>query len=316
MKPIPIDPDLFIRNRKRLRKLLPKNALAVFNANDIPATNADGTLIGAPNSDLFYLTGIAQEESILVIAPDAFDDKHREILFLREPNEKVIVWEGYKLSKAEAQKRSGIQNIQWLSEFPSIFRIFMCESEKVLLNTNEHQRASVEVESRDARFIHQCQHQFPLHQYRRLAPLMHQLRVVKSEAEIALIRQACDLTASGLRRVLRFVKPGVNEAEVEAEFAHEFIRNRGVFAYPPIIAGGSNNCILHYIQNDQTCRKGNLVLMDVAAGLGNYMSDLTRTIPVSGRFSPRQKAVYNCAACFPAYAQGLFSRKNHRRLAS
>ena len=195
--------------------------------------------------------------------------------------------------KAQATKISGIKNVKWLSEFPTLFRQIACESEIIYLNSNEHQRAGIEVETRDARFIRECHRMFPLHRYERLARLMHGLRVVKSEPEVAAIRAACELTGKGFQRVSRFVKPGVNEAEVEAEFAHEFIRRQGQFAYPPIIAGGANNNILHYTQNDQPCRKGDLLLLDVAAGRGNYMSDLTRTIPVSGRFTRRQKQVYN-----------------------
>lgn len=293
MKPIAIDSKLFTANRERLRKLLPQKSLAVLNANDLLPSNADGLLIGIPNSDLFYLTGIGQEESILVLAPSAFEEKNREILFVRQPSEHLAIWEGHKYTKEQARAISGIQNIQWLSDFPAIFRQLMCEAQEVFLDSNEHQRAVVEVESRNARFIRQCQTAYPLHQYRRLAPLLHQLRSIKSAEEIAVIQQACDLTGKGFRRVLKFTKPGVNETEIEAEFAHEFIRNKGTFAYPPIIASGVNNCILHYNVNDQPCRKGELILMDVAAGIGNYMSDLTRTIPASGRFTRRQKEVYN-----------------------
>jgi Xaa-Pro aminopeptidase len=226
-------------------------------------------------------------------APAAFDPNHREILFLRQPNEHLAIWEGHKLTKAQATAISGIKNVKWLSEFPLMFRQVICASENIYLNTNEHQRAEVTVETRDARFIRDCQRQFPLHRYHRLAQLMYELRAVKSEYEVDAIKAACDLTGKGLRRVCGFVKPGVNEAEVEAEFAHEFIRHKGQFAYPPIIAAGANNNILHYLQNDQVCKKGDLLLLDVAAGLGNYMSDLTRTIPVSGRFTRRQKQVYN-----------------------
>jgi Xaa-Pro aminopeptidase len=293
MKPIAISPELFALNRERLTKLLPRNSLALFNANDLMPTNADGTMGHIQNSDLFYLTGVHQEETMLLLAPDAFEAKNREVLFLREPHELMTIWEGHKLSKERAREVSGIGNVQWLSEFPAIFRQLMCEVEHVFLNTNEHQRATNPVETRDQRFIRQCQAQYPLHDYRRLAPLMHQLRAVKSEHEVALIRKACELTGRGFERVLRFVKPGVNECEIEAEFAHEFIRHRGAFAYPPIIAAGANNCILHYNTNDQPCARGQLVLLDVAAGYGNFMSDLTRTIPVSGRFSRRQKQVYN-----------------------
>jgi Xaa-Pro aminopeptidase len=183
--------------------------------------------------------------------------------------------------------------VKWLTDFPVIFRQVICEMENVYLNSNEHQRADATVETRDSRFIRDCWRRFPLHHYQRLAPLMHELRAVKSQYEIDAIRAACDLTGRGFKRVCKFLKPGVNEAEVEAEFAHEFIRHKGAFAYPPIIAGGANNNILHYNQNDQVCKSGDLLLLDVAAGLGNYMSDLTRTIPVNGKFSRRQKQVYN-----------------------
>ncbi|MFM8468478.1 MAG: aminopeptidase P family protein [Limisphaerales bacterium] len=293
MRHAPIDSKLFTENRERLKKLLPPKSLAIVNANDIPPTNADGTLMMPPNSDLFYLTGIEQEESILLLAPDAHEPKPREILFVREPSEHLKIWEGHKHSKDEATKISGIKQVKWLSEFPVIFRILMCEQEQVWLNSNEHKRAHVEVESRDARFARECQAKFPLHTYHRLARLMHPLRVVKSEAEVKLLQQAVDITTKGFRRLLKFVKPGVTEHEVEAELAHEFIRRRAKFAYNPIIASGKNANILHYNQNDQPCKKGDLLLLDVAASYANYNADLTRTIPVSGKFTRRQKAVYN-----------------------
>lgn len=296
MKPLSNAPvptaALYTANRERLRKLLPAGSLVVVNANDVLPTNADGTLRLQPNSDLLYLCGVVQEESILVLAPDAFDEKQREILFVREPNPHLTTWEGHKLSKEEAQKISGIRTVKWLSDFPSEFHKLMCEVEQVFLNTNEHKRASVVVETRDARFIRDCQARYPLHQYRRLAPLLHRLRVQKSEDEVALIRHACHVTGRALRRVLRFVKPGVTEYGVEAEFAHEFIRNRCEFAYPPIIAAGGNSCVLHYIANDQPCRDGQVLLLDVAAKYLSYNSDLTRTLPVNGRFSRRQRQVY------------------------
>lgn len=293
MRHSPINPKLFIENRERLKKLLPPKSLAVINANDVLPTNADGSLPLHPNSDLFYLSGIEQEESILLLAPDAFDPKLREILFLREPSEHLKIWEGHKHSKAAAQKISGIQTIKWLSEFPVIFRQLMCEQEHVWLNSNEHKRAAVEVETRDVRFARECQRQFPLHTYHRLARLLHQIRVVKTPVEIELLKEAVAITEKGFRRLLRFVKPGVNECEIEAELAREFIRRRGKFAYNPIIASGVNACTLHYNQNDQPCRKGDLLLLDVAASYANYNADLTRTIPVSGKFTRRQKAVYN-----------------------
>jgi len=284
---------LFTTNRQRLNQLLQPRSLAVLNANDVQPTNADGTRPHVQNADLYYLTGIRQEETLLVLAPDAFEPGHREILFLREPNEHLTTWEGHKLSQAEATRISGIRNVRWLSQFPTIFRQLMCEMDRVYLNSNEHPRATVQVESRDLRFIRQVQAEYPLHQYHRLAQLMHQLRVVKAPAEIELIRAASDLTGRGLRRVLKFVRPAVTEAEVQAEFAHEFTRHGGDFAYPPIIAAGANNCILHYIVNDRICRSGQLLLLDVAAAKDGYMSDLTRTIPVNGRFTRRQRQVYD-----------------------
>ena len=313
MRHAPIDSQVFTANRERLKKLLPPRSLAIVNANDIPPTNADGTLMMQPNSDLFYLTGIEQEESILLLAPDAHEPKNREILFVREPSEHLKIWEGHKHSKAEATKISGIKQVKWLSEFPVIFRILMCELEHVWLNSNEHKRAHVEVESRDARFARECQAKFPLHNYNRLACLMHQLRVVKTPAEIELLKQSVAITEKGFRRLLKFVKPGVTEYEVEAELAHEFIRHRAKFAYNPIIASGKNANILHYNQNDQPCKKGDLLLLDVAASYANYNADLTRTIPVSGRFTRRQKAVYNAVlrvtrACIKGATVGKLMR--------
>ena len=288
-----INNKLFIQNRQRLAELIAPKALAVVNANDVLPTNADGSLPMQPNADLFYLSGIEQEESVLLLYPDAAEEKHREILFLRQPNEHLQIWEGYKHNKLDARKISGIKNVQWLSEFPGTFRALMCEAESAYLNSNEHKRATVKVETRDDRFIRDCRHDFPLHNLRRLAPLLHELRVVKTEPELELLKEAVDITAKGFRRTLRFVKPGVTEFEVEAEWAREFIRRRGKFAYTPIIASGKNNCVLHYLQNDQACKKGQLLLMDVGASYANYNADMTRTIPVSGKFSRRQKQVYN-----------------------
>ena len=293
MRYAPIDPQLFVENRARLKQLLPPGSLAVLNANDILPTNADGTLGFVQNADLFYLTGVDQEETILVLFPDAAEEKNREILFLRETNGEIAIWEGRKLSKDEARKRTGIKEVRWLAEFPVLFRGLMCEAERVFLNSNEHKRAAAVVETRDDRFVRQVREQFPLHEYQRLARLMHRLRVVKSAFEIELIRKATALTARGFERVLKYVRPGVNEVEVEAEFAHEFIRGGGGFAYGPIIASGPNACVLHYGDNDQVCKKGHLLLLDVAASYANYRSDLTRTIPVSGRFSRRQREVYD-----------------------
>jgi Xaa-Pro aminopeptidase len=284
---------LFVENRARLKTLMHANSLAVVNANDVLPTNADGSLRLIANSDLFYLTGLEQEETILLLYPDAHDEKQRELLFIRDAPPELETWEGHKLTKEEARAISGVERVHWLSEFPRLFHRLMCECEHVYLNSNEHKRAVVEVETRESRFVADVVHRYPLHEYQRLARVMHQLRVVKSAAEIDLIRKASELTGQGFRRLLRFVKPGVNETEVEAELAHEFIRGGGGFAYTPIIARGVNACALHYIANCAECRKGDLLLLDVAASYANYNSDMTRTIPVSGKFTPRQKQVYN-----------------------
>ena len=293
MRYAPIDPQLFVAHRANLAKLMLPNSLAAVNANDILPTNADGSLRLRQSSDLFYLTGVDQEESILLLYPDAHDEKLREILFLRETNDLIATWEGHKLTKEEARQRTGVRRVEWLGEFRQIFHRLMCECEHAYLNSNEHKRASIEVETREARFVQETRRRYPLHDYQRLARLMHRLRVVKSSAEVALLRRACAITKAGFERVCRFVQPGVTETEVEAEFAHEFIRRGGDFAYTPIIASGQNACVLHYIENDQTCRRGELLLLDVAASYANYNSDLTRTVPVSGRFTRRQKQVYN-----------------------
>jgi len=288
-----IPADFCIANRDRLARLLPANSLAVLNANDIPPTNSDGSAAAVPNSDLFYLTGVDQEQSILLLYPDADDEKQRALIFLREGTPENERWEGHKLTKEEAQASTGLRHIHWLPEFPRLFHRLMCECDHVFLNSNEHKRAVIEVESREARFVADTLRRYPLHDYRRLAPLMHQLRAVKSDAELGLIRRACDVTASGFARVLRFVQPGVGEWEVEAEFAHEFSRRRCRFAYQPIVASGPNACVLHYVANSALCQKDSLLLLDVGASCVNYNADMTRTIPVSGRFTPRQKQVYN-----------------------
>jgi Xaa-Pro aminopeptidase len=288
-----IDPQLFITNRANLARLLLPNSLAIVGANDILPTNADATLPLRQNSDLFYLSGVDQEETILLIYPDAHEENMREILFVRETSDLLAIWEGAKLTKDQARQASGIKRVEWLSEFPALFRRLMCECEHVYLNTNEHKRARIEVETRDARFVRETIAAYPLHDYQRLARLMHRLRAVKNEVEVDLLRHACAITKAGFQRVCRFTKPGVNEMEIEAEFAHEFIRRGANFAYTPIIASGKNACVLHYVQNDQVCRNGELLLLDVAASYANYNSDLTRTIPVNGRFTRRQRQVYN-----------------------
>ena len=293
MRHRPIPPQLFEHNRKNLARLMMPDSLAIVNANDIPPTNSDGSLRLRQNSDLFYLTGVDQEESILLLYPDAHEENMREILFLRETSDLIAIWEGHKLTKEEARKATGIKRIEWLSDFRPLFHRLMCEASHVYLNSNEHKRAVIEVTSRDARFVTDTKSRYPLHDYQRLARLMHTLRAVKSPWEITLIKEACSITRDAFLRVCKFVKPGVNEAEIEAEFAHEFIRRRGDFAYGPIIASGANSCVLHYVENSRDCRSGDVLLLDVAASYANYNSDLTRTLPVSGKFSRRQRQVYN-----------------------
>ena len=294
MRHEPIDKELFIANRQNLVNLLKPKSLAVLNSNDIMPTNADGTMRLIQNSDLFYLSGIDQEETILLLFPDFPNEEQREILFLKETNELIEVWEGHKYTKEEATEASGIATVLWLSEFESVFNTLVAEAEHVYLNTNEHIRASVRVETRDARFIEFCQKHYPLHRYERIAPLMHQLRAIKSAPEIALQQRACAITEQAFRRVLKFVKPGVMEYEIEAEYLHEFVRHgsRG-FAYEPIIASGKNACVLHYLDNHAECQAGEVLLMDVGAEYARYYADMSRSIPVSGRFTDRQRAVYN-----------------------
>jgi len=293
MRHLPIDPALFIENRKRLAKMMAKNSLAVVNANDLMPRNSDALSLIVPQTDLFHLSGIEQEETILLLCPDSFDEALREVLFVRESSELLKTWEGYKHTKQDAAQVSGVRNVRWLAEFPGIFHRLMCEVETVYLNSNEHPRSSVVVQTRDARFVADCQRRYPLHRYERLGRLMFRLRGVKTRREIELIRKAVDVTAKGFRRVAQMVKPGVMEYEIEAEFSHEYLRNRGNFAYSPIIAGGANSCVLHYVQNDQECKQGDLLLLDVGASYANYNADCTRTIPVSGRFTKRQRKVYD-----------------------
>ena len=289
-----IGKDLFIKNRANFIQHLKPRSVAVFNSNDVMPTNADGNLRFIQNSDLFYLSGIDQEESVLVLFPDFPDEKYREILFLRETSEEIAVWEGHKYTKEEATETSGVQTVYWLSQFNLIFNTLMAEAEHVYLNTNEHIRAAVRVQTRDARFIQYCQEHYPLHHYKRSAPIMHQLRAIKSPREIELLQHACDITEQGFRRVLAFTKPGVREYEVEAEYLHEFVRrgSRG-FAYEPIVASGKNACVLHYISNDAVCQSGEVMMMDVGAEYARYNADMSRAIPVSGRFTDRQRQVYD-----------------------
>jgi Xaa-Pro aminopeptidase len=294
MKYHQIDGELFIANRAKFIQHMTSNTLAVFNSNDIYPVSSDATMPFQQHRDIFYLSGVDQEESILVLFPTASNPAHREVLFLRETNETIAIWEGEKLTKATAYKTSGIKTVYWLNQFSTIFKQLMAEAQGIYLNTNEHLRANTEVETREDRFIKQVKIDYPAHQVYKSAPILHKTRSIKEAVELALMQTACDITENGFRRVLDFVKPGVWEYEIEAEFAHEFLRNRSQgFAYTPIIASGKNACVLHYIENNQQCQAGDVMLLDVGAEYANYSSDLTRCIPVNGRFTPRQKAVYN-----------------------
>jgi len=294
MKYLPIDSTLFIQNRQKFAPKLKPNAIAVLNSNDVMPTSADGIRSFVQNTDLFYLSGIDEAESILIIFPDAREERHKEILFIKETSEQISLWEGPKYSKEDAKKVSGIKTIYWTREFENVFKGLVFEADRIYLNTNEHLRADVTVETRDARFVRWCKKMYPLHKYNRLAPIMHDIRPIKSEIEIELIKQVCKITENAFRRLLGFIRPGIWEFEIEAEIYHEFISNRSRGpAYSPIIASGANACILHYVQNNCKCKNGDLVLMDFGAEYANYASDLTRTVPVNGKFTPRQKEIYD-----------------------
>ncbi|HET8885766.1 MAG TPA: aminopeptidase P family protein [Salinimicrobium sp.] len=294
MKYEQIDSRLFIKNRNDFMAQMKPKSLAVFNSNDIYPISADSTMPFQQSRDIFYLSGVDQEESKLVLFPDAPKPEHREILFLKETNEHIAVWEGEKLTKEKAFEVSGIKTVIWLKDFEKTFFEIMTQCDTVYFNTNEHYRANVETETREARFVKWCKDRFPAHQVAKSNPILQRLRSVKDPIELDLIQKACNITEKGFRRVLKFVKPGVMEYNIEAELMHEFLNNRSRgFAYTPIIASGNNANVLHYIENNQECKAGDLILLDVGAEYANYSSDLSRTIPVSGKFSKRQKEVYN-----------------------
>ena len=294
MKYFQIDKQLFINNRENFSELMDGNALAVFNSNDIYNTGADSTLPFVQHRDIFHLSGVDQEESILLIFPDCSNKEHREILFLKETNDLIAVWEGEKLTKEKAFEVSGIKTVYWLDQFESIFRQLVIESESVYLNSNEHLRSNDLMQTREDRFVAKFKRQYSQHTIKRSAPIMHDIRSKKDPIEIELMQQACNITEKGFRRILNFIKPGVMEFDIEAELMHEFLRNRSRgFAYTPIVGSGSAACVLHYIENNMPCNDGDVILMDFGAEYANYSSDLTRCVPVNGKFTKRQKEVYN-----------------------
>ncbi len=289
-----INSKLYISNRAKFSAQMQQGTLAVFNSNDIYPVSADSTMPFQQHRDILALSGVDQEESILVLFPNASNSAHREVLFLKETSDLIAIWEGEKLTKQAAFETSGIKTVYWLQQFPTIFKQMMAEATSIYLNTNEHLRANTEVETREDRFIKKVKQDFPAHQVLKAAPIMHKIRSIKNEIEIELMQRACKITEAGVRRLLGFIKPGVWEYEIEAELAHEFLRHRSKgFAYTPIIASGKNACVLHYIENNQQCKEGDVILLDVGAEYANYSSDLTRCIPVNGKFTTRQKEVYN-----------------------
>ena len=294
MKYHKIDSNLFIKNRKKFVAMMKPNSVAFFNSNDIYPISADSTLPFEQHRDIFYLSGIDQEESVLMLYPNSNDHNFREVLFLKKTNEHIAIWEGEKLTKQQAFETSGIKTVFWIDEMEKVIGKVVTHCKSIYYNHNEHYRANVEVETREERFNKWLENKFPKINKERSNPILQRLRSVKDPLEIELIQIACDITEKGFRRVLKFVKDGVWEYEIEAEFIHEFIKNRSKkFAYSPIIASGNNANILHYTQNNKKCKNGELILMDVGAEYANYSSDMTRTIPVSGRFDKRQKDIYN-----------------------
>lgn len=290
----PLPADTYIAHRRAFAAQLPAGSLAIFTANDILPSNADGSMGFRQNADLFYLSGIDQEETMLVIFPSAREEKHREILFVRETSDHILVWEGYKLTKEQARERSGIQTVLWTTSFETLIKTLFAEADSIYLNTNEHTRRDIPTQTRQDRLIPWLRERYPLHQYRRAAPLLRELRMVKSAGEIQQLREAMAITEAAFRRLLGFVKPGVMEYEIEAEIAHEFLRRRSRGpSYGSIIAAGANACILHYVDNSRVCNAGDLLLLDFGAEYGNYAADLTRTIPVDGTFTKRQAEVYD-----------------------
>ena len=294
MKYDPINPKLFIKNRKNFMAQMKPSSLAIFNSNDIYPVGADSTMPFNQARDIFYLSGVDQEESILVLFPDAPKEKHREILFLKETNEHIAVWEGEKLTKEKALETTGIKTVYWLKEFDKILFEVMTQCDTVYINTNEHYRANIETETREARFVKGLLEKYPAHSVAKSNPILQRLRSVKDQIELDIMQKACNITEKGFRRLLNFVKPGVWEYNIEAELMHEFLNNRSKgFAYTPIVASGNNANVLHYIENNQQCKDGDLILLDVGAEYANYSSDMSRTIPVGGKFTKRQKEVYN-----------------------
>jgi Xaa-Pro aminopeptidase len=289
-----IDKNLYISNRKNYLEKVNQNSTSVFISNEFMPTNADETLHFVQNTNLLYLTGIDQEETFLILAPNFPDKKMREILFIKETSEEISIWEGNKLTKEEAKEISGVKTVMWNNNFENILKLILAETNEIYLDRNEHIRSSSKIQTPQERFILEIQKKYSSYNIKRSYPILSDLRMIKDKTEINLIKKACDITEKGFRRILTYVKPDIWEFEIEAELIHEFLKNRSKgFAYQPIIATGINACSLHYNENKTQCKSGELILMDVAAEYANYKSDMTRTIPVNGKFTDRQLEVYN-----------------------
>ncbi len=294
MKYTRIDSHLFINNREKFKKQIIPNSIAIFYSNDLIPVNADAHYPFSQNSNFFWLTGIDQEECILWLFPDCPREEFKEILFIRRTNEHIQIWEGWKYSKEEAIEASGIQNIRYYEEFQSVLLQAICYCENIYLDFNEHPRNTLFYATPAHQLAYQIQRQFPGHKIQRANPILAYLRSIKSPQEIELVQKAIDITHQAFLRVLKFIRPGVYEYEIEAEILHEFIRNRATGpAYGSIIATGKNACVLHYILNNAQCQNGELILMDFGAEYANYSADLTRTVPVNGKFTERQKQIYD-----------------------
>ncbi|WP_010178866.1 aminopeptidase P family protein [Aquimarina agarilytica] len=308
MKYTPIKASLFKKNRNKFNKFLNNSSIAIFNSNDIYPVSADSILPFQQHRDIYYLSGLDQEESILLLFPDANNPAHREIAFVKETSELIAIWEGEKLTKEKVTEQSGIETVYWLDDFPKIFAMLMAEATTVYFNTNEHSRANTITQTREDRFIEWCKKKYPAHNVAKSNPILHQLRAIKEPEEIEIIQQACSITEIGFRKVLGMIKPGVWEYEIEAELIYEFTKNRADgFAYTPIVASGTNANVLHYIENNKQCKAGDVILMDVAAAYAKYSSDLTRVVPVSGKFTKRQKEVYNALLHVKAESTNLLT---------
>ncbi|MFK8045738.1 MAG: aminopeptidase P N-terminal domain-containing protein [Crocinitomicaceae bacterium] len=320
MKYKQISNKLFIKNRAKFLAHMEPSSVAIFNSNDIYPISADSTMPFQQHRDIFYLSGVDQEESILVLCPDAFDDRHKEMLFLKETNEHIAVWEGEKLTKEKAFETAGIKSVFWLTDYDSVMKQVLAQVKNIYINTNQHTRANTEVETREDRFIKQLKPKYPAHQYLNSARILHQIRSVKEPEEIELMQEACHITEKGFRRILKMIKPGVTEYEIEAELLHEFIKNRSKgWAYTPIVGSGPSACVLHYIENNKVCNNGDVILMDFGAEYANYASDMTRCAPVNGKFSDRQKAVYQSVLNVKKSAEkllvpGTFMHEYHKEV--